>query len=237
MSVIQLMANAGHGGLSLLTDQLALHLDATNTASYSGSGTTWTDLSGNGYDFTLSNAASFVAASGSVPAHMNFESYGATRGTDVPNATNGTIVIFSTIKNTIADWRTLIRGGSFDHQVIIEGGSNDLGMFDNNGTGFLDCGFDINTIPNYTTNFNMLAWKLSQNSPYYEFFYNTNTSSASGTITNANATFTNGFRYLGAFNNTSQHWGKIMTFLYYQKHLSSDELDQIYEYYKSTAGL
>jgi hypothetical protein len=25
-----------------------MHLDAVNTASYSGSGTTWTDLSGNG---------------------------------------------------------------------------------------------------------------------------------------------------------------------------------------------
>lgn len=236
MSVAQMMINAGHGGFSLPTDQLALHLDATDTASYSGSGTTWTDLSGNGYDFTLSNASAFVAASGGTPAHMNFESYGATRGTDVPNATNGTFVIFSSILNSTANWRTLTRGGSADHQVIIENGSNDLGMYDNNGGNFQDSGFDINSVPNYTTDFNMLAWKLSQSSPYYEFFYNTNTSSASGTITNANATFNNGFRSIGNHSNT-QFWGKIMTFMYYQKHLSSNELDQIYGYYKSTAGL
>lgn len=33
-----------------------LYLNASNPASYSGSGTTWFDLSGNGYDFTLINS-------------------------------------------------------------------------------------------------------------------------------------------------------------------------------------
>ena len=250
MSITQLMANAGHSGLSLPTDQLALHLDATDTASYSGSGTTWTDLSGNGYDFTLSNASSFVAASGSTPAHMNFESQICRRlvsgsMSNVPNATNGTIVIFSTIKNITNNWRTLLRGSlsAPDHQVIIGNESNDLGMYDNEGGAFQNSGFNINSVPNYTTAFNMHAWKLSQSSPYYEYFYNTNTSSASGTITNSNATFNNGFSAIGGWHDNantgagSQHWGKIMTFLYYQKHLSSSELDQIYNYYKNTAGL
>lgn len=237
MSVTQLMILATGGRVfSLPTDQLALHLDATDTASYSGSGTTWTDLSGNGYNFTLTNADAYVAASGGTPAHMNFENRMASRGSDVPNATNGTIVIFSSIKNSTADWRTLMRGGSADHQVIIETASNDLGMYDNNGGNFIDSGFDINSVPNYTTAFNMHVWKLSQSSPYYEYFYNTNTTTASGTITSGFATFNNGFRHLGGFSN-SQYWGKIMTFLYYQKHLSSNELDEIYGYYKNTAGL
>lgn len=238
MSVTQLMVLSGGlaGGLSLPTDQLALHLDATDTASYSGSGTTWTDLSGNGYDFTLANADAYVAASGGTPAHMNFENRMASRGSDVPNATNGTIVVFSTILNSTANWRTLIRGAA-DHQVITQMGNNNLGMYDNDGgTAFQDAGFDINSVPNYTTAFNMHVWKLSQSSPYYEYFYNTNTTTASGTITSSNATFNNGFQYLGGYVNL-QNWGKIMTFLYYQKHLSSSELDQIYNYYKNTAGL
>ena len=33
---------------SIVTSGLVLNLDAGNTASYPGSGTTWTDLSGNG---------------------------------------------------------------------------------------------------------------------------------------------------------------------------------------------
>lgn len=239
MSITQLMVLSGGfsggSGLSLPTDQLALHLDATDTASYSGSGTTWTDLSGNGYDFTLTNAVAYVAASGGTPAHMNFENRMATRGSDVPNATNGTIVVFSTILNSTANWRTLIRGPN-DHQLIIETASNDLGMYDNDGGAFQDAGFDISSVPNYTTAFNMHAWKLSQSSPYYEYFYNTNTTTSSGTITNSNAAFNNGFRHLGGYLNL-QNWGKIMTFLYYQKHLSSNELDEIYGYYKNTAGL
>jgi len=135
------------------TNGLQLWLDATNLDSYQGTGTTWSDLSGNGYDFTLSDAAAFVAASGSIPAHMNFESQISRRlvngtMTNVPNATNGTIVIFSTIKNITNNWRTLTRGepGAPDHQVIIENGSNDLGMYDNNGGAFQDSGFDINSV-------------------------------------------------------------------------------------------
>ena len=39
---------------SVVTSGLVLCLDAANVKSYPGSGTTWTDLSGNGYDATLS---------------------------------------------------------------------------------------------------------------------------------------------------------------------------------------
>ena len=43
----------------LVTDQLVLALDAARTLSYSGSGTTWTDLSGNGNNGTLTNGPTF----------------------------------------------------------------------------------------------------------------------------------------------------------------------------------
>ena len=43
-----------------VTDGLVLYLDAANTKSYSGSGTTWTDLTGKGNDGTLINGVSHV---------------------------------------------------------------------------------------------------------------------------------------------------------------------------------
>lgn len=46
----------GHGA-SVVRDGLVLHLDAANVKSYSGSGTTWSDLSGNGFNATLYNGA------------------------------------------------------------------------------------------------------------------------------------------------------------------------------------
>jgi hypothetical protein len=45
---------------------LVLHLDAGNTASYSGSGTTWNDLSGNGSNVTLTNTTYSSANGGSI---------------------------------------------------------------------------------------------------------------------------------------------------------------------------
>ena len=45
---------------------LVLHLDAGNTASYSGSGTTWNDLSGNGSNVTLTNTTFSSANGGSI---------------------------------------------------------------------------------------------------------------------------------------------------------------------------
>lgn len=47
---------------SIITDGLTLYLDAGNTASYPGSGTTWTDLSGNGNNGTLVNGPTFDSA-------------------------------------------------------------------------------------------------------------------------------------------------------------------------------
>ena len=48
----------------LVTDGLALYLDASNSSSYPGSGTTWYDLSGNGNNATLVNGPTYDSANG-----------------------------------------------------------------------------------------------------------------------------------------------------------------------------
>jgi hypothetical protein len=48
----------------IVTNGLVLNLDAGQTASYSGSGTTWTDLSGNGNNGTLVNGPTYSSANG-----------------------------------------------------------------------------------------------------------------------------------------------------------------------------
>jgi len=51
------MATAG--GPNIIEDGLVLYLDAANTKSYSGTGTAWNDLSGNGNSGTLINGPTF----------------------------------------------------------------------------------------------------------------------------------------------------------------------------------
>ena len=44
---------------NVIDDNLFLNVDASNSNSYSGSGTTWTDLTGNGYNGTLMNGPTY----------------------------------------------------------------------------------------------------------------------------------------------------------------------------------
>jgi hypothetical protein len=53
----------------IVTDGLVLALDAGNHMSYPGSGTTWTDLSGNGNNGTLTNNPAFSGEAGGI---LNF---------------------------------------------------------------------------------------------------------------------------------------------------------------------
>lgn len=49
---------------NVVTDGLVLYLDAGNDISYPGNGTTWTDLSGENYNFTLINGPTFNSSNG-----------------------------------------------------------------------------------------------------------------------------------------------------------------------------
>lgn len=235
------------GGAQIVKPGLVLSLDAGDRLSYPGSGTTWSDTSGNGYDFTIS-ASAYIT--GSIP-HMNFEgSYGCAKRvvgaslSDVPNFSNATIMCFSSILNSTSNWRILTRGAASNHPVIIQTGTNNLGMFYNGGGGiFYGASFDVSSsLPNPYTQFNCLTWKLSQSSPYYQFQFNDNSTVYS--ITNANATFSNGFSSIGAYHNAttsaidaSQYWGKVASFLYYNRHLTTTEILQNYRAMKARFGI
>ena len=52
------------GGPDIITDGLVLSLDAGSTRSYPGTGTTWKDLSGNNFDFTIDGSGFSYNAGG-----------------------------------------------------------------------------------------------------------------------------------------------------------------------------
>lgn len=56
----------------IITDNLVFCVDAENIKSYPDTGTTWTDLSGNGNNGTITGPT-FVAASGGNPAYFGFD--------------------------------------------------------------------------------------------------------------------------------------------------------------------
>ena len=60
---------------SIVTEGLTFHVDAGNISSYSGSGTTWTDLSGNGIDGTFVNGPTYSSDDGGKIVFDNSDDY------------------------------------------------------------------------------------------------------------------------------------------------------------------
>jgi hypothetical protein len=58
------MILSGESATSVVTTGLQLYLDAGNASSYPGSGTTWTDLTVNGRNGTLTNGPTYSSADG-----------------------------------------------------------------------------------------------------------------------------------------------------------------------------
>ena len=63
---------------SIVTTGLILNLDAGNTLSYTGTGTTWTDLSGNGNNATLVNGPAYSSTNGGTMVFDGVNDYAIT---------------------------------------------------------------------------------------------------------------------------------------------------------------
>ena len=222
---------------SSVTSGLVLALDAANPKSYPGSGTAWTNLVGSEV-FTI-NASAYNSTG---PKYMDFNgSYGCAKKTDSDFIISGnvTCICWTRIKNSTAEWRTLLRGLSSgpDHQVIILSGGWNIGMYDNtNGTGFNDSGFSQQSIPGYgTSQWNMLVWRWNNAAtPYYNFSYNDSPGTIRGSNSSINSRFKHGFCSIGAYNNAaqsnpsdaSQYWGDISSISLYNRYLTDAEVSQ-----------
>ena len=112
----------------IVTDGLVLALDAGNTKSYPGSGTTWTDLSGTGNNGTLVNTPTFDTS-----GYFNFD---YTQSESVSFSSSSSIQFLNRLPYTLEAWVYPTRN---------PGASNWTGIFDreDTSTGSRD-GYNIN---------------------------------------------------------------------------------------------
>jgi len=84
-------------GPKVVTNGLVLSLDAADRNSYPGSGTTWIDLSGNGYTGTLINGPTYSTNNGGNLLFDGSDDY-VTSNTSLPLITNDiTLIVFANI--------------------------------------------------------------------------------------------------------------------------------------------
>lgn len=85
-------------GPNIVRDGLVLALDAASHRSYPGSGTTWYDLSGNNFNFTLDGSGIPWQSEG----YFSLQDGGATYASNITNNTNCTFVFWMRTTDTQA---------------------------------------------------------------------------------------------------------------------------------------
>jgi hypothetical protein len=231
-----------------ITDGLVLYLDAMVPASYPGTGASWSDLV-SGAVFTINP----LAYRSDGPQYMDFNgSYGCAKKIDSDFAISGnvTAIVWTRVKNNATAWRTLFRGLSSgnDHQVIIQYGAWNIGMYDGtNATGFNDSTFSQQNLPGYgTTQWVMMTWRWNNAAtPYYNFSYNDSPGTIRGSNSSINARFKHGFCSIGGYNNgvqtdpnnASQYWGDISSICMYNRYLSDAEIIQNFNAQRGRFGI
>ena len=203
---------------------------------YTAGSATWADQSGNGLDFTVSTNASLKGTDADGFPYMNFSgSYGYAQRlvggvlTNIPAPTTGKYMIFcvTQLRNTTSGYRTLTHGATQDNQIVIQTGTNNLGLYDSSGVGFRDSGFDVTTDMKSTRN--LLVWELSTTAPIYKF--QLNESGTDSIITDVIAGHTLPFASIGMWNySPTEYWGNIYEFIVYDGVLSASERDYVAEY-------
>lgn len=103
-----------YSGPNITTEGLVLHLDAANLNSYTGTGTTWFDLSGNGNDGTLVNGVGYFEDNQGSMVFDGVDDYGTIDYPLFTSPTELTVGGFFKKESGGTNYETVIHQGSGD---------------------------------------------------------------------------------------------------------------------------
>jgi len=222
--------------LTIVTSDLILNLDASNAASYPGTGTTWTDLTGNGYNGTLTNGPTFDSTNGGAIVTDGTNDY-ITLGSSFAATSAGTISFWIKLTNTITagyagNQRPWGKNGDFECRwgggTAVE---NRTLRLDINGTG--------NLVSTQNTWLNSVWYNIAityNSGTNSSVLYVQSVQNATGTSGNPSA-LTGNFNIMATTSATGFVNGRIGNFLVYNRALSATEILQNYNAVKSRFGL
>ena len=220
----------GYGGTSgIVSNNIVLDLNATNSSSYSGSGTTWTDLSSSSNNGTLTNGPTFDSGNG---------------GSIVFDGTNDRVQFGSDIFDpnsnfTISVWLNLdaVTGNYTIVSDYSDTGSFQLRYKNGNGVQIVDSNIVNVGIFSSSETLSASTWyniTVTRSTNTYTYYLN---GSSVSTLTSTN-TFDRGPQTIGANYSFTSEWfdGKIAQVFAYSSVLSASEVLQNYNATKATYG-
>ena len=213
----------------ILTD-LVFYGDAGNTSSYPGSGNTWTDLSGEGNDGTLSNVG-FTSTNGGGLTWVDDTTF---RKVTLPSQLmtgDFTISFFFTYEQpTNEGWMySQYTGGDAGRSIFNT-------EFDDTIRGFYS-GTSLQTTTTLTEDtVNYVTWVRSGNTG--KIYINSGTPDTTGTVNTANMTNTAGVIGARADGGANQGFiGTIYIAMFYDTALTDEQIGTNYDAFKDRFGL
>ena len=230
MSIVQLMANAGHSGknyaVAPVTSGLVVHLDAGVSDSYPGSGSTWYDITANNNDFTLTNSPTYSSANGG-KFQFNGSNQYAQGGPNLSTSNCTTIAIqrYATNNNSA---KGRITNGRNNNWL--------LGMHSNKSSVYYANGWVTATTSSVDTDWHIHA-ATENYSNDARYFYDNNVY-ISGQTVSGGSQGPNEFS-IGKYANTSNEYSdcEIAVLLVYNTQLNTTELTTIFDFYKARFGI
>jgi hypothetical protein len=211
--------------LGIVTDGLVLYLDAGNTASYPGSGTTWTDLSGNGNNGTLVNGVGYNSDN---LGSLVFD--GVNDYVSLPSInTNSNFTLNFWTKRTSNTNPTLFSGNPASGYLQIRNGSSEISLVKSFVAELGGFGSSTATTLNLISNITITKSGTTFSASVNGDFKNTLT---------VTETFTTTAPTLGInTSNSEPYTGNIYQFLVYNRTLSQQEIQQNFNATRSRFGL
>jgi hypothetical protein len=203
-----------------VTNGLVIQLDAYESSSYPGTGTTVFDITG-GYDHTLIGAT-YTVLNGikcfDCTTGTNRVDYNLT-GPLLPNS-GYTYITWARLIPSNTVFRTVLytKGPPKITPITIPNGTNTLGYW---ATGFVSSGYDVSSSAGVWVQFAVVGTNTSQ-----AFYIN---GSQVGSTINEGA---GGTRHWGWGNNdvVAQPWGHVANMYFYNRQLNLSEITQQYNY-------
>lgn len=228
-------------GPKIVTDGIVLCLDAADRNSYPGSGSTWTDLSGNGNNGSLVNGVGYNSGNGGSLVFDGSNDY-VTLGT--PALLNGvqvplTICMWAKA-NSFGQYNTLwgvyssITGGRLYSLFRVDSGT--LRYFTSNSSGGYQFNGSFTPLAN-VWNFYVITVYGTLSSPSVTIYLNTTSQTFSYSTLTSSPNLSVNFR-IGSNSVGSELWnGNISNAMWYNRTLSAQEIQQNYNALKGRYGL
>ena len=234
--LIYKQGNTWPSPINVVQTNLNVWLDAAQASSYSGSGSTWADLSGNGNDATLTGTYSLDSSDGGGSIHFNTGRAEMDVYTNSITANGGTLECWVKVVDTssyrwICGWRDfepfymLLLNNNGQVEARVDGGSNTNGQIFATDLG----------ASTWANNWSHVVYTVDPGNTavYYRNGQSVDSQNHSGTFTNS----TNILTLAGTYQGSLQREQKQSVFRYYTKPLTAAEVLNNYNAEKTRHGL